>query len=172
MRIIPFYETIICSVCTWENIKKIITNLKKDDTNLFIPQKTKKPSPWKKFQTVQPSFLFHNSFLPNVYLRYLPTSGGSNIVIRFLLKKDVLLFGGIYLCLCTVMEIALLSSVLVGMISLSPVCFLPVGLIFFVCLLSMLCQKIFSRKILKQIIKATSGEIKEELRLCFLWKEL
>ena len=172
MRIIPFYETIIYSACTWGNIEKIITNLEKDDTNLLIPQATQKPSLWKKFQTVQPSFLFHNSFLPNVYLKYLPTSGGSNIGVRFLLKKDVLLFMGIYLCLCIVMEIALLSSVLVGMISLSPVCFLPVGLILFVCLLSMFCQKIFSRKILKQIIKATSGETKEELRLCFLWKEL
>ena len=172
MRLVPFYyETIIFCEYTEETVERIIINIEKDDTNLLIPRKTKKPSPWKLFQTVQTSFFFHNSFLPNVYLRCLPTSGGSNIGIRFLLKKDVLFVMGIYLCLCIVMQIALLSSVLLGMIPLSLVSFLPIGFIFYACLLSMLCQKINSRKILKQIIKATLGETKEKLRLCFLWKE-
>lgn len=169
MKVFPYFKIEIFDQQVEDDIEKHITSLTNNGDIPLVYMRQKKQTPWKVFCVAQTHWFFHNSFLPDVYIRLLPKSYANMVEIRFVLKRSTQIVLLVYSCLCLVMELALMYSVILGSIAMTFIVLFPALFLLFACLLSIISLGICSRHLLQKSALRTTGKTINQMKLHYVW---
>lgn len=154
-----FFSRINCAV-SLDHVEKTVTNMITRNSYKLTEIAKNVDSLVISYSVQNYSLFYHNSFLPNVSIRYFSNQGKSNqIDIWFELKKPTRYLIVIYCILAIIFEIAMIMFVISGHMLLSPVVFLPLVLFLFSYVLSFIGLRQSSKIALRMILEAFSPEL-------------
>lgn len=166
MKLIPFFAAEIDYAHSEDCVLAAIENFLARNSEQLTALRNKKVKSFV-LQPVQSSMFFRNSFFPEIYIVPMALQSGCKIDICFVLKKIVRIIIGIYWCLGAAMEIALIYSVISRSIAISPIILLPLLLMLFAYLLSVVFLKAYSNYWLRVIAQIIPYKKKSKLQLQF-----